>query len=343
MSEEAPNPFAGAADVDSAAAALTSLVGTRRNRPEAKAGQPAPEVKTETPSAPAADETNATDAPEVEPGEPPDNQQQDAPEAKDENGEEPLIEVKINGKTEKVTLSQLRSGYMMQQDYSRKSREVAEQRKQFELERNQVKSAIETRLNETGFLANALMQQLTAVEQNVNWEQLKQTDPNKFNALVVQVEQKRNLLKQAYDQYQQAQQMQAQQHQQELVQTLQQESARLPLLIPEWTDEKIAQSEKQQLATYLRQDDFLSESEVNELEDSRIVALARKAMLYDRMKSQRTALQQKADKPVPKLQKGGIQRTDASDQKSQNQLAKLKRSGSMDDAAQWLLLKHRKE
>lgn len=46
--------------------------------------------------------------------------------------EETLYEVKINGQTHKVPLTELTSGYSRQQDYTRKTTELAEQRRQWE-------------------------------------------------------------------------------------------------------------------------------------------------------------------------------------------------------------------
>lgn len=45
---------------------------------------------------------------------------------------ETMYEVKVNGQTIKVPLSELTSGYSRQQDYTRKTTELAEQRKQYE-------------------------------------------------------------------------------------------------------------------------------------------------------------------------------------------------------------------
>lgn len=46
--------------------------------------------------------------------------------------EETLYEVKINGQTHKVPLSELQQGYSRQQDYTRKTTELSEQRRQWE-------------------------------------------------------------------------------------------------------------------------------------------------------------------------------------------------------------------
>ena len=55
-----------------------------------------------------------------------------------EDLQEQLIEVKIDGKLEQVSLDELRNGYSRQQHFTRQSQKLADEKKQFESESRQV-------------------------------------------------------------------------------------------------------------------------------------------------------------------------------------------------------------
>ena len=64
-------------------------------------------------------------------------------ESEDEEDEEPeTYTVKVNGEEEQVTLEQLRSGYMREADYTRKTQAVAEQRKGLDAQAEQISARL---------------------------------------------------------------------------------------------------------------------------------------------------------------------------------------------------------
>lgn len=111
------------------------------------------------------------------------------------------------------------------------------------------------------------------------------------------------------------------------------ESQRLTDLIPEWQDDARARADKAAIASSLHTHGY-SPQEINQLYDSRAVVLARKAMLYDRLMASRPEVDKRvAD--APPFQRPGAGgpaggRTTA--------LARLGRSGSVDDAAALIAL-----
>lgn len=118
------------ADVISVDDAVKALAG---GTPEE---QPAPEAQ-ELPEADEADselpEELEAEAEEDEDSEPTEEQQE-----QDEDEEEPTFTVRVNGKEEEVTLDELTSGYLRQADYTRSKQAIAEQRKAFEAQTEQV-------------------------------------------------------------------------------------------------------------------------------------------------------------------------------------------------------------
>jgi len=207
------------------------------------------------------------------------------------------LKVKVNGEEVEVTLDELQKGYSRQSDYSRKTQQLAEERKAFLSEAE----AIRQERAQYATLLTALQQQLqatTQLDQQPDWDRLYDEDPIQATKLerqwrkaqedrqaklsAIQAEQQR--VGQALEQ-QTAEQMKA---------ILINEAQRLPEIIPEWKDEKVAAEGKKQLRNWLV-DQGLNEVEINSLHKAEHVSILRKAMLYDQ--GQRKA--QASVKPQP--------------------------------------------
>jgi hypothetical protein len=193
------------------------------------------------------------------------------------------LKVKVNGEEVEVTLDELQKGYSRQSDYSRKTQQLAEERKAFLSEAE----AIRQERAQYATLLTALQQQLqatTQLDQQPDWDRLYDEDPIQATKLerqwnraqadrqaklaAIQAEQQR--VGQALEQ-QTAEQMKA---------ILVNEAQRLPEIIPEWKDEKVATEGKKQLRNWLV-DQGLNEVEINSLHKAEHVSILRKAMLYD--------------------------------------------------------------
>lgn len=118
-------------------------------------------------------------------------------------------------------------------------------------------------------------------------EQLQTTDPTQYVLKKQQLTEKQqelyNLRNQAIQHYQQQQQQVLQQQEEQRQQMLLQESKRLIEAIPTWKDEKVRSAEQAELANYLV-NSGIPEEEVSTINRAVIVDIARKAMLYDKMK-----------------------------------------------------------
>jgi hypothetical protein len=207
------------------------------------------------------------------------------------------LKVKVNGEEIDVTLDELQRGYSRQADYSRKTQQLAEERKAFQAEAE----AIRQERAQYSTLLTALQQQLQStaqIEQQPDWDRLYEEDPINATRLERQwrkvqedraaklsaIKAEQDRLNQALEQ-QTAEQMKA---------LLIQQAQRLPEIIPEWKDEKVAAEGKKQLRSWLV-DQGLNEVEINSLHKAEHVSILRKAMLYDL--GQRKA--QAAVKPQP--------------------------------------------
>jgi hypothetical protein len=246
-----------------------------------------------------------------------------------EEEEQPQVfTVKVDGKEVEVTLEELQKGYSRTQDYTRKTQQIAEVRKQAEAELQSVRAEREQYAQLLGALEAQVQQ---AAQPNIDWDRLYQDDPieyvrqrevmreNKERAAAIQSEQQRLAQLSHQEQMQQRDQM------------LQQEQEALMAAIPEWKDAKKAAAEKAMLVQFGQKAGF-SPDELKNVVDHRAVVLLRKAALYDQMMSKRGQI-----KPVtnngPKPAKPGAAGRVSNNTEAMRAQQRLAKTGRVDDAA----------
>jgi len=246
-----------------------------------------------------------------------------------EKQEQPQVfSVKIDGKEVDVTLDELQKGYSRTQDYTRKTQQIAEVRKQTDAELQ----AVRAERGQYAQLLSALEAQVQQVAQpNIDWDRLYQEDPiewvrqrevmrdNQDRAAAIQSEQQRLT---QLSQQEQAQFMQ---------QKLQQEQESLLAAIPDWKDAKKAQAEKALLVEFGQKIGFTPD-ELKSVVDHRAVLMLRKAALYDQMMSKRGNI-----KPVtnngPRPAKPGAAGRISNTTEAVRAKQRLAKTGRIDDAA----------
>jgi len=257
-----------------------------------------------------------------------DTEQSELDEDTEEQEQPQIFSVKVDGKEVEVTLEELQKGYSRTQDYTRKTQQIAEARKQTEAELQAVRAEREQYAQLLGALEAQVQQ---AAQPNIDWDRLYQEDPieyvrqrevmreNKEKAEAIQSEQQRL----AYvSQQEQAQFMQ---------QKLQQEQEALLAAIPDWKDAKKAQAEKALLVEFGQKIGFTPD-ELKSVVDHRAVLMLRKAALYDQMMSKRGNI-----KPVtnngPRPAKPGAAGRVSNSTESVRAQQRVAKTGRVDDAA----------
>lgn len=99
----------------------------------------------------------------------------EAAEALAELSGEPLHDVTVDGRKQKVTLDELRKGYSRQQDYSRKTAALAEQRRAAEAERARLKDALDAIIRDGETIDPVL-----AEGARTDWEKLAAEEPERY-------------------------------------------------------------------------------------------------------------------------------------------------------------------
>ena len=249
--------------------------------------------------------------------------------------------VKDNGEEIEVTEDELRNGYLRQKDYTRKTQELADQRKQLEERLQQFEAKdqeVDAERYQYAELLPRLRQQLEQqVQAEPDWDKLYEQNPIEATKLERQwrqaKEQREAQIKAVEGEQQRLFQIQQRRLQAERQKQIDAEQARLPELIPEWKDTNVLQKETVEIREFLLSQGF-SEKDVDGVIHANMVKLARNAMLYERGKQRITEAKSGRKSDGPKQMKSGSRGTQPrkrSDvEKAQN---RLRQTGRVSDAA----------
>ena len=257
-----------------------------------------------------------------------DTEQSELDEETEEQEQSQVFTVRVDGKEVDVTLEELQKGYSRTQDYTRKTQQISEVRKQTDAELQ----AVRAERGQYAQLLSALEAQVQqAAQPNIDWDRLYNEDPlewvrqrevmrdNQDKAAAIQSEQQR--LSQL-SQQEQAQFMQ---------QKLQHEQEALLAAIPDWKDAKKAQAEKALLLEFGQKIGFTPD-ELKNVVDHRAVLMLRKAALYDQIMSKRGNIKPVTNNGPRPAKPGAAGRVSNSTEvvRAQQRVAK---TGRVDDAA----------
>lgn len=268
----------GSLDLNQAGAAFASLLDTspEPEREKEKEGT-APEAEQETPAEPNAQEEGG-----------------DAPEEESEAGEDETVTVLVDGKPVELTKAQIAEAHksgLRQADYTKKTTELAEQRKTAEAET--AKAREERQQYMQGLQkAQAVLESQLQEQQNIDWHALRESDPNEFlKQWHLHTERQATLQQVANQRHQLEQQAQAE-HTQALKAHVESEREKLIANIPEWKDEAKRKAGATELMSYLKTQG-LSEQEIVSVTDHRAITQSYKAMKYDQLMAKASAAAKK--------------------------------------------------
>lgn len=221
-----------------------------------------------------------------------DSDESDEVDSQADEGGDDSEEIEFEGKAYKVP-KELKGALLMHSDYTRKTQEVAEQRRAVE-ERAQALQMQERLMSQTleqRVELHSLQKQIAQYEQ-IDWQSLADTDPVQATKLNIQYQQLQRQAGMKYQELQQAQaqteQLTANQRQQMLVQAQSELKARLPDFTPQ-TAEKIKATAR---------DYGISQQELDSLIDPRYVHVLHDAMKWRSLQAEKPkAMQKVAEAP----------------------------------------------
>ena len=161
--------------------------------------------------------------------------------------EQPVYRVTVDGEEIEVTQDELINGYSRQQDYTRKTQELANQRKTIEQQAQELaqRDAIYAQL-----LPKLEAQLQGELVNEPDWDSLYNDDPIAFVREKQLWDEKKEKLKAAQAEQQRLQQESYAQQQQLIAQQVQEGQQRILEIIPEWKNAEVAQKEKLEIRDY---------------------------------------------------------------------------------------------
>ena len=245
-----------------------------------------------------------------------------------ENSEEPMYTVTIDGTDLSVNLEELIQGYQRNADYTRKTQELAQERNQSSEFVERSKKDVEAKLTKLNELNNAAQAQLQQEYAEVDFEKLYEEDPVEAARLEHKMRKKHEQLAQVS---QQTQELQAQ----EFNKYLGEQQKLLSQKVPELMDEQKGPRFKQQMRDYLGNIGF-NDNEINSVYDHRYVMLVKDAMNYRNLQKAKPEIKKKVAN-APKVVKGGVAKSkgQVNAEARRQQLSKLRKTGQVRDAAKF--------
>lgn len=243
------------------------------------------------------------------------------------------VTIVVDGKTVNLSKAELADAYkngLRQSDYTRKTMEVAEQRKAADAE---IQRATQERQEYASNLQKMAAQIEGALnqQQQIDWEHLLDNNPAEY-LKQQHLYQRRQAAYQKNIQQQQhlAHIAQAEQahHLQSVLHTQQEE---LLAKLPDWKDSRKAEAESNAIRRYLLEQGF-EHHLVDSIADHKAVLLGRKAMLYDAMMSKANAAAKRVTSIPQKVVRPGVGESPGGDGR-QAAMQRLAKSGRVEDAA----------
>jgi hypothetical protein len=313
-----------ATNLADAASAISAMLAPEEGQAQVGETQSAEESEEDLEAAASEDdESGVEDAPDEETSE-----EQSGEDEEPEEQEQPqTFSVKIDGKEVAVTLDELQKGYSRTQDYTRKTQQIAEVRKQVEAETQ----AVRAERGQYAQLLGALQAQLQASEPQVDLDRLYNEDPIEW---VRQKEVLRERQEKAYAiqaEQQRLVQLSQQEQQQSMQQHLESQKDALLAALPEWKDPKKAKLEKAMLIESAKSAGF-SDEDLKSVYDHRLVLLLRKAALFDQMVSKRQGIKPVVNNGPRPAKPGAAGRVSTTSEVTRAQ-QRLAKTGRVDDAA----------
>jgi hypothetical protein len=315
-----PEDGSGTLTVGQAANAFEGLMNTPANSQEESEGVEQESLEAEAPEAEPQEEVEEVEATEEE---------QEDDETEEE--EQPRYKVKAAGEEKEVTLDELVKGYQLGADYTKKTTEVAEQRKANDAER----AAIE----EAKYARDTYAQRLQAIEQFITSQTpqedlsyLKENDPIGYAVKVAELSEKKDQLNAIRAEQYRIGQIQQSEQAQAMQQRVAQEAQKLTAVLPEFSDPAKGETVRKEIRNYGKTLGFTDE-ELSNVYDSRHVVTLHKAMMYDKLQKSKPAITKKVSE-APKMLKAGSANTKANSSETiKKQSQQLRQTGRVRDAA----------
>jgi len=339
------HPVTGPASIGAAQEALLGLLDSEEQ--PAKEEQPSEETQDVEASDEAIEDSETEEVEEEEESEDVDDDESEESEEEEVEDEDEtdstVYTVKVNGQDVEVSEDELIKGYSRQQDYTQKTQQLAEYKRQLDGAAQQFQQELantqQVRAQYVDALATAIEGNYTHLQQfaNIDWERLKTEDREEYLTKRDDYRQAQEGIEQLKVQAGQAQQQQQQEMQVQHQQLLQEEHAKMVSILPEWNDPDTQRAIAKTISEFALTKGYTQE-ELSQLVDHRSILVLMQAKAYEDMTRKQHEVRAKKVKNKPKVVKTKAKREKAelSQGKRKAKLKRLRSTGHVDDAASLL-------
>ena len=333
------HPVAGPDSIGAAQEALLGLLDSEEQPAEEE--QPSEETQDVEASDEAIEETEEVEEDESEIADDDESEESEEEEVEDEDETESTVyTVKVNGQDVEVSEDELIKGYSRQQDYTQKTQQLAEYKRQMDVAAQQMQQEIaqtqQMRSQYVDALSTAIDTNYAHLQQyaNVDWETLKNQDREEYLTKRDEYRQAQEGIQELQVKAQQAQQQQQQEMQVQHQQMLQEEHSKMVSILPEWGDPNTQRAIAKTISEFALTKGYTQE-ELSQLVDHRSILVLMQAKAYEDMTRKQHEVRAKKVKNKPKVVKTKAKREKAevSQGKRKAKLKRLQKTGHVDDAA----------
>ena len=250
--------------------------------------------------------------------------------------QELVYEVRVDGETRQVSLDELLNGYSRQSSFTKKSQQLAEDRKAMESLQQQYNTEVsqiqQERQQYTQYLQNVIENSKLDEWGSIDWEALKRDDPIEFVTKREEFRMQQDQVRQLQAEQASAQQKAHHGQQQQWQEAVKSEHAALVGKLPEWGKPDAQRELAGKLRDYAKVQGY-QDGEIDSLVDHRSFIILNKARMYDEL--QGTDVKSKKLKNKPNVIRGGKASSKNAEAKSSRtaKMKRLRQSGHVDDAA----------
>ena len=249
--------------------------------------------------------------------------------------EETLYDVTVNGNNQKVNLNELMKGYSRESDYTKKTMDLSNQRKEVESLQSNLKKefdAVKSSRNQYAEQLQVLTQNLQQQEQNIDWDNLYQTDPAEYVKLKAESDRKKETLGLAQQEQMRIQQEQRSEQEKVYNDYIAKERKILAEKLPVYADKNKSAEFTKRLSSFAKESGY-SDQEIAMMVDHRAVLLLADAYRYNQLK--KTKLSGNKVNKAPRIVTSNASNVREDSDQKQNvdkRMTRLKKSGHIKDA-----------
>ena len=249
--------------------------------------------------------------------------------------EETLYDVTVNGNNQKVNLNELMKGYSRESDYTKKTMDLSNQRKDVESLQSNLKKefeAVKSSRDQYATQLDVLSSNLQKEEKNIDWEGLYESDPAEYVKQKADSDRRKDALQLAQQEQMRIQQEQRSEQEKVYNNYIANERKILAEKLPVYADKDKAAEFTKRLSSFAKESGY-SEQEIDMMVDHRAVLLLADAYRYNQLK--KTKLSGNKVNKAPRVVTSNASNIREDSDRKQNvdkRMTRLKKSGHVRDA-----------